>query len=53
MQFVNLLFSVVGCFLISILICNVLGDMAERKQRERKTKQKHLVNKFLINLIRK
>ena len=53
MQFVNLLFSVVGCFLVSLLICNVLSEIGERKQRERKTKQKHLVNKFLLNLTRK
>ena len=50
MQLANILFSVVGCLCVSIMICNVLSDMYERKQRVRRAKQIYTFNKLITKL---
>lgn len=49
MQFVNFIFSLIGCIILSLLICNVLSEISEKKQREKRNK-KYAINKFLLNL---
>jgi hypothetical protein len=50
MQLANILFSLVGCLCISAMICNVVSDMYERKQRAKRSKQFYTFNKIITKL---
>lgn len=50
MQFTCFLFSLIGCLILSALICNILVDIFERRQRVKRTKQQQLFNKLITKL---
>ena len=50
MQCLYFLFSLIGCLIVSALICNVLVDIFERQQRVERTKQKLLFNKLITKI---